>query len=696
MKKFLLILLCIVNVAKAEQIEFDGSFFDFLVYTGLQSGTECGIDPYLMNTAGERLVRKTFSFQQRTGESIDDFLARVAAEQQLKMQKIGPYRYFSSDNTDQNASFAEALFANSADIMSAATALKARNGVVPSGSVGALVSAMAQSDDARRRILFAMDQQIRKYTSTMFRANSLKKGSPLSAADPSAAADAYTDAETQRDDLIKMFMDSEDAYINQMTNPPAAFTSAMEFLPANLVEEAYDRTLLNFLDPCLFALEQGKILDESDPSGKVIGLLKHEQSKVVAHLQESRAQAKNNEAIYAKAFEFWKNKDFPNAYRQYSLLYDGAQDYSAKTRLGYGLLAVRFQTNRVQEFQKQAAGQQSKPSFVDAGQLLGLDDAMVDALGKYLGIPVKYSPAAANRNPSRTGATYGLMVNKAAMEGLIATFGVQLSERQNPSPASRDGGDADKAQTAENTSSDVQSRLEKATEKSDDFEVQIQSQGQVHLDTYFKASISDAMRYVGGSHYPDISKKHILLLLDDSVGIHYGGDSGGAALSIAMLSRGLGKDPRADICMTGAVRAFGDVRPIGGLLLKTRAAGDRGFGAMLVPDANLAELKLIDTDSLGSLQLITGDTMEDYIRFAIPLTAEDKAKTEKIFRGYALGYILFKAGDYPESLAALKNVLQACPNHFSAASLVQLMELAGIKPKQLPQELSKFAPTASL
>jgi hypothetical protein len=79
------------------------------------------------------------------------------------------------------------------------------------------------------------------------------------------------------------------------------------------------------------------------------------------------------------------------------------------------------------------------------------------------------------------------------------------------------------------------------------------------------------------------------------------------------------------------------------------------------------------------------------------LTDRDSAWwRDTILRGYALGYILFKTGDYEEALTALKDVLQLCPNHFSAASLVIMLQLAGIRAKPLAGELAGFSAANAL
>jgi hypothetical protein len=76
------------------------------------------------------------------------------------------------------------------------------------------------------------------------------------------------------------------------------------------------------------------------------------------------------------------------------------------------------------------------------------------------------------------------------------------------------------------------------------------------------------------------------------------------------------------------------------------------------------------------------------------LTDRDSAWwRDTILRGYALGYILSETGDYEE---AVKDVLQLCPNHFSAASLVIMLQLAGIRAKPLAGELAGFSAANAL
>lgn len=62
-----------------------------------------------------------------------------------------------------------------------------------------------------------------------------------------------------------------------------------------------------------------------------------------------------------------------------------------------------------------------------------------------------------------------------------------------------------------------------------------------------------------------------------------GGESAGAALTVATIAAVSGKELRNDTVMTGTINPDGTIGPVGGLLEKARAAHEAGYRFFLVP-----------------------------------------------------------------------------------------------------------------
>ena len=139
--------------------------------------------------------------------------------------------------------------------------------------------------------------------------------------------------------------------------------------------------------------------------------------------------------------------------------------------------------------------------------------------------------------------------------------------------------------------------------------------------------------------------------------------------------------------MTGAIRPYGDISPVGGIYAKITAAAQDNYKVLLAPDKNSVELALLDFDQLGSMQIICGRTFEDYLSFAIPSLSASPDYGRKTEESYAVAYLLYKLGFYGESKSVLRQLLRDCPMHVSGQMLLKKYDLAHIEERELPQEL---------
>ena len=95
------------------------------------------------------------------------------------------------------------------------------------------------------------------------------------------------------------------------------------------------------------------------------------------------------------------------------------------------------------------------------------------------------------------------------------------------------------------------------------------------------------------------------------------GPSAGTAMTTALYSAMTGKAVDRHIAMTGEVTLRGRVLPIGGLKEKLLAAQRAGVTKVLIPKANLRDIKEMDSPSIKKLTIVGVETMDEVLKEAI-------------------------------------------------------------------------------
>ena len=358
------------------------------------------------------------------------------------------------------------------------------------------------------------------------------------------------------------------------------------------------------------------------------------------------------------AIRHWKASEFQKAYKEVSMALMGG-DLSSQTRALYGLFWTRAQS----EYAKQIRSRAKRTAPIDFQAMAGVDERFVEQFkSAYPGVARGAVPRP--QNPGRRGASYGLTVSREA--GQVSTFGIQTRPRGS--------GEVGGALISGGTQ-----------------QIEVNAVGEGFIDDHMIASIHDSLNYVSGQHVPTLFDDRIVILFDSTVDIAYGGDSAGAALATATLSESTGLPPPPDVCMTGAVRAFGDVRPVGGIREKTKAARDQGFRVLLAPLENEPSFNALPrAEQIGPCQIILGKTMDDYLPFGLPELEGVDTTPRQALSAYAFAFHLFLAGRLDESLGLCEAALAQCPNHYSARSLATLLRIAGARAVPAPDPVTKF------
>ncbi|QQL45320.1 S16 family serine protease [Sulfuriroseicoccus oceanibius] len=154
-------------------------------------------------------------------------------------------------------------------------------------------------------------------------------------------------------------------------------------------------------------------------------------------------------------------------------------------------------------------------------------------------------------------------------------------------------------------------------------------------------------------------------------------DGPSASLAVAMLFESLitGDAFRKDCAVTGDITSDGEVRPIGGLPAKIRAAAKKECGVLCFPKDNENELgdMIVDGDMrlLMQVQVVSVATLDDALAVAKQerpdgVAAAMSALEELLTKAKAEGGAVLKT---PESKRKLAGVLEKMPNHMSARAI---------------------------
>ena len=100
-------------------------------------------------------------------------------------------------------------------------------------------------------------------------------------------------------------------------------------------------------------------------------------------------------------------------------------------------------------------------------------------------------------------------------------------------------------------------------------------------------------------------------------GVPKDGPSAGLTIAVALVSAFTGKPTRQDVAMTGEITLRGRVLPVGGVREKLLAAARGGMRAVILPEANRADLEDLSLDEIGDLKLYFVTQVEEALAIAL-------------------------------------------------------------------------------
>jgi ATP-dependent Lon protease len=110
------------------------------------------------------------------------------------------------------------------------------------------------------------------------------------------------------------------------------------------------------------------------------------------------------------------------------------------------------------------------------------------------------------------------------------------------------------------------------------------------------------------------------------------GPSAGVTMATALTSLYTNLPARSDVAMTGEITLTGLVLPIGGIKEKVLAARRAGIHNVILPKANVKDLRELPEEVRKEMQFHPAERIQDVLRVAIPQLGErmDSAKTRPI------------------------------------------------------------------
>ncbi len=583
-----------------------------------------------------------------------------------------------------------ALVVNTADYRQLATALRSeerRNPDPRLRKLAEMATFMAEQSVLPAQTRKYIEDKAKKIKSLQYMQKNALSGSSLSPPDPARARSLELDLEQQRADVRRYFDSIEDRFNASNFNPeePSTAPPPIFGILDSVPEVVYNRIAL---DSQLFFVESLEILLRASTElafdGETDRQRAEEQRAKIDSIKKARAVNKNLLGEYMDLLGragLLSSGSSQNGVVQNTLGVDAANRLF--NDFGDGREAVRqaIGKNIMGQFEAIAREFQAGRSSLSASDgnselyLYGNKEiALAAAEFGQQGSFAAYSPA----RHERVGAVTGLNVYGDTI-GKTATWSIQLEPRPKSAPSSERSlqnifGSKDEI-VAVNTKADIAL-----------FGGTLLGKGGAYNTTanaYFGAdgviaSVGEALGLIKSQYDPALFKSKVILGLDQNYDISQGGDSAGVAIALAALSRIRSKAVDSRLMVSGAVRQFGDVRPVGGVYLKGKAALDAGALVLLMPVSNLGEVFNLPTDKILSRHVLTLSRFKDAASIAcLDVTEESKVVLEAICL-YNFAVSAARAGKLPQAAYLCRSAAENYPDHISAQLLKALLLAAGV------------------
>lgn len=208
------------------------------------------------------------------------------------------------------------------------------------------------------------------------------------------------------------------------------------------------------------------------------------------------------------------------------------------------------------------------------------------------------------------------------------------------------------------------------------------------MDVSFKAAIKDSLDLIASRYSRDLFNSSVSIAFDSTTDIDVGGDSAGVALGLATLSS-IKKIPLdKKLAVTGSVRRYGDVRPVGGIYQKGKAAFDDLCLVLLLPSQNMENLFYLVPKEILSRHVFTTSNFSQAAGAAQVGDDRENATAANAVQLYNFALLSSIRGNLDEALVFAEAANKIASFHFSSRLMAMLLRVAQVEPSMSPQVAS--------
>lgn len=208
------------------------------------------------------------------------------------------------------------------------------------------------------------------------------------------------------------------------------------------------------------------------------------------------------------------------------------------------------------------------------------------------------------------------------------------------------------------------------------------------VDMSFRAAIKDSLDLIASRYSRDLFSLSVSIAFDSTTDIDAGGDSAGVALGLATLSRVKEVPLDKKLAVTGSVRRYGDVRPVGGVYHKGKAAFDDLCVALLLPSQNMQNLFYLPPNDTLIRHVFTTSNFSQAAGVAQVGDDKENATAANAIQLYNYALLSSIQGNLNEALVFSEAANKIAPFHFSSRLMAMLLRVAQVEPSMSPQVAS--------
>ncbi|HWL51405.1 MAG TPA: S16 family serine protease [Chthoniobacteraceae bacterium] len=647
-------------------LEYTGTLLDFCTWLNFKHHIPVSVDPALWER--KSVLQEKRHFSKESGKSLADDLKDLARAENAEVMIMQGSIYITSSQPNRYSRYLPHLLKGRySETAAALRADRQSSSDDPLLVLCEKVNAAFHRRATVKQTLATLSSQVR---SSNFQAMTYRHGSSLSQPEPGRAVHFEKKIEENARTVRALIEEELQPFTDEVvSNDIKTLQNAVKSIPEWVVLKIYADYQAAVVDNLLLITGETKTMfHDSNLVIRALGSLKASIEEKRIHYLET---AKHHAMLHAAASAVGKGAEPKRNYHLLVKLYDSFGDSGSRTRR---LLAQRYAEINTLALKRKS--QDNNPGTVPSSFPfgVGLTEEGARLLNSYLQTNLG-KPAEKERPRPQIGLSYGLTVRKRDGEGVISIFSAELAKRR----------------------AQDQSRLSEYLKPlmvgDADEQIELLNTGDYSLDKYFISSIKDAVHYVSSNFDKNLFQNRVILSLDRSTDLAIGGDSAGAAIATALLSRLKKISPRPGVAMTGAIRSFGNIYPVGGICAKSLAVAKSGFGMLLIPEENRKDLELLPWEDMEGLQIILGKTMSDYLEISLPEVSGNR-KMSRCTEVYAVAVNLYQLGNPGAALTLCNWINQQTDRHYSAWRLSRLLETGGVQEAVLSPEFFLPAGTA--